>query len=135
MLSNGKLFSIVTAVMHWKTVRSTCSHGNSAIGVEAHRALMSDISYPRALILNFGHGQCQLDVYDMAIYIFFATESVICVREPCLLCRWSSSVAQLSAGTVPWLPSSSDIITLVERCSCFTRSIYPQIGVITRTLL
>ena len=103
--------------MYWKTVRSPCSHGNSAIGVQAHRALTINISHPRALILNIGHGQFQLDVYDMAIYIFSAIESVkgLSLREPCLLCRWSSSVAQHSAGTVPWLPSSSNIIALVER--------------------
>ena len=85
MRSNGKLFSIVPAVMLWKTVRSTCSHGNSAIGVEAHRALIIDISHPRALVLNIGHGQFQLDVYDMAICIFSAIEIVIRTREPCLL--------------------------------------------------
>lgn len=69
MLSNGKLFSVVTAVMHLKTVRSTCSHGNSAIGVDAHRALIIDISHPRALILDIGHGISNL-MYMIWLYIF-----------------------------------------------------------------
>ena len=108
-------FLNITAVMYWKTVRSPCSYGNSATGVQAHRALRINISHPIANILNIGHGQFQLDVYYMAIYIFSTIESVIPLREPCLLCRWSSSVAQHSAGTVPWLPSSSNNIALVER--------------------
>ena len=108
--SNDIFVSFVTAVIHWKTVRSTCSHGNPAIGIEAHRALIINISNPRTLILNIGHGQFQFDVYDMAIYIFSAIESVIRVREPCLLYLWSFSVAQHSAGTVPWLPSGSSFI-------------------------
>lgn len=44
-------------------------------------------------MLNIGHGQSQLDRYDMAIYILLAIESVIRTREPCFLCLWSFSVA------------------------------------------
>ena len=62
-------------------------------------------------MLNIGRGQFQFDVYDMAIYVFSAIESVICHRQPCLFSTWSF-VAQRSAGTVPWLPFNSDIITL-----------------------
>lgn len=95
-----------------ETVRSSCSRGNPAIGVEAHRALMIDILNPKALMLNIGCRQFQFDLYDMAIYIFSAIESVIRNRHPCLLAPSSFSMAQRSAGTVPWLPFRSDIIIL-----------------------
>ena len=84
-----------------ETVRSTRSRGNPAIGVEAQRALMIDTPNPRAYMLNIRHGKFQFDVYDMAIYIFSAIESVIRNRQPCLLSPWSFSAAQRSAGTVP----------------------------------
>ena len=121
-----------------ETVRSTRSRGNPAIGVEAHRALTIDIPNPRAFMLNIGCGQFQSDVYDMAIYVFSAIESVIWVRQPCLLFPRSFSVAQGSAGTVPWLPFRSDIIALrglQQGNRCFALSIYPQVCVPTETLL
>ena len=121
-----------------ETVRSTRSRGNPAIGVEAHRALMIDIPNPRAFMLNIGHGQFQFDVYDMAIYIFSAIESVIRNRQPCLLSLgrslWPSARLAQSRGC-----RSVAISSPLEGCNreidASPFQFIPQIGVTTEALL
>ena len=133
MLSNGKLFSVLIAVMHWKTVRSM---GIPRLALKPTRRL--GLTYPSLehcySILDMGNSNliCVIQLYIFSLLLKVCSVTVNLVSSAVGHSLWPSiRLAQSHSCWRHYHPYRK----IIKTFNALPNQYIPQVGVITRAFL